>query len=283
MQLTHGSLFSGIGGFDLAADFLGIKNKFHCEWNPFGQKILKYYFPESESFSDITKSDFSKYANTIDILSGGFPCQPYSLNGKRKGKNDERHLWPAMLGTIRQVEPVFVVGENVFGLLNWSNGLVFEEVCVDLEIIGYEVIPVLLPACGVGAPHRRDRIFFIAYNERFRKKRIVEQNDSIDIDSDADGFGLSRRPSPGYIEKEGKVGKEFFERLRGGDFWEVFPTESVVRGRNDGVPEKLDGITLSKWQFESIKAFGNAIVPQVGIRLFDTIIKFLNNEQQQQL
>jgi DNA (cytosine-5)-methyltransferase 1 len=281
MQLTHGSLFSGIGGFDLAADFLGIENKFHCEWNPFGQKILKYYFPKSESFTDITTSDFSKYANTIDILSGGFPCQPYSLNGKRKGKNDERHLWPAMFRTIQQVEPVFVVGENVFGLVNWSNGLVFEEIIFEMESIGYEVLPVLLPACSVGAPHKRDRIFIIAYNERFRKKRNIEQNDSIDLDTNANGFGLSRRATPGNLEKEGKVGKEFFERLRGGDFWEGFPTESVVRSRNDGVPEKLDGISVSKWQHESIKGFGNAIVPQIGIRIFDTIINFLNYEQQQ--
>lgn len=281
MQLTHGSLFSGIGGFDLAADFLGIENKFHCEWNPFGQKILKYYFPKSESFTDITTSDFSKYANTIDILSGGFPCQPYSLNGKRKGKNDERHLWPAMFRTIQQVEPVFVVGENVFGLVNWSDGLVFEEIISEMENIGYEILPVLLPACSSGAPHKRDRIFLIAYNERFRQKRNIEQNDSIDIVTNSDGFGLSRRSQPGNLEKEGKVGKEFFEGLRGGDFWEGFPTESVVRGRNDGIPEKLDGISVSKWQYESIKGFGNAIVPQIGIRIFDTIINFLNYEQQQ--
>ena len=112
-KLRHGSLFSGIGGFDLAAEWMGWDNVFHCEWNEFGQKVLKHYWPQAESFSDITKTDFTKYYGKIDILTGGFPCQPYSSAGKRKGKEDERHLWPEMLRTIREVSPRFVVGENV--------------------------------------------------------------------------------------------------------------------------------------------------------------------------
>ena len=92
-KLTHGSLFSGIGGFDLAAEWMGWENKFHCEWNEFGQKVLHHYWPEAECFTDITKSDFKKYYGKIDILTGGFPCQPYSSAGKRKGKEDERHLF----------------------------------------------------------------------------------------------------------------------------------------------------------------------------------------------
>ena len=127
-KLTHGSLFSGIGGFDLAAEWMGWDNKFHCEWNEFGQKVLNHYWPNAESFTDITKTDFTKYYGKIDILTGGFPCQPYSSAGKRKGKEDERHLWPQMLRTIREVAPSFVVGENVRGLTNWNGGMVFEEV-----------------------------------------------------------------------------------------------------------------------------------------------------------
>lgn len=161
--MTHGSLFSGIGGFDLAAEWMGWTNLFHCEWNPFGQKVLKHYWPNAESFTDITKSDFTKYENAIDIISGGFPCQPYSTAGKRLGKEDERHLWPEMLRAIREVSPRYVVGENVRGLTNWNGGVVFDEVQADLEAEGYEVLPFLLPACGVGAPHRRDRIWFIAH------------------------------------------------------------------------------------------------------------------------
>jgi len=161
--MTHGSLFSGIGGFDLAAEWMGWENKFHCEWNPFGQKVLHHYWPQAEQFTDITKTDFKKYANKIDVLTGGFPCQPYSSAGKRLGKADDRHLWPHMLRAIKEIQPRWVVGENVLGLVNWSGGLVFHEVQTDLEAAGYEVFPYVLPACGVNAPHRRDRIWFVAY------------------------------------------------------------------------------------------------------------------------
>jgi len=118
--MKHGSLFSGIGGFDLAVEWMGWDNIFHCEWNPFSQKVLKHHFPNSKSYNDITKTDFTIHRGTIDILTGGFPCQPYSLAGKRKGKEDERHLWPEMLRAIREIQPSWVVGENVFGLINWG-------------------------------------------------------------------------------------------------------------------------------------------------------------------
>jgi DNA (cytosine-5)-methyltransferase 1 len=91
--MKHGSLFSGIGGFDLAAEWMGWKNVFHCEWMEFPRKVLDYYFPNADSHIDICKTDFKKYANKIDILTGGFPCQPFSMAGKRKGTDDERYLW----------------------------------------------------------------------------------------------------------------------------------------------------------------------------------------------
>lgn len=162
--MRHGSLFSGIGGFDLAAEWMGWDNVFHCEWNPFGQKVLKHYWPNSDSLNDITKTDFTKYANKIDILTGGFPCQPYSSAGKRLGKEDERHLWPEMLRAIREIKPKYVVGENVFGLLSWNGGVVFDEVHADLEAQGYEVQAVVIPAAAVNAPHGRDRVWFVAKN-----------------------------------------------------------------------------------------------------------------------
>lgn len=162
--MRHGSLFSGGGGFDLAAEWMGWDNIFHCEWMPFPREILKYYWPNSISYEDIRKTDFSVHRGKIDILTGGFPCQPYSTAGKRKGKEDERHLWPEMLRAIREIAPKWIVGENVRGLVNWSGGMVFDEVQADLESEGYKVIPVLLPACSVNAPHRRDRIWFIAYS-----------------------------------------------------------------------------------------------------------------------
>jgi len=149
--MRHGSLFSGIGGFDLAAESMGWTNVFHCEWMPFPRKVLSHYWPEATSYHDITTTDFSVHRGEIDILTGGFPCQPYSAAGKRKGKDDDRHLWPHMLRCIREVRPRWMVGENVFGLVTWNAGMVFEEVCADLESEGYSVQPFVLPAAAVNA------------------------------------------------------------------------------------------------------------------------------------
>ena len=121
--MKHGSLFSGIGGFDLAAEWMGWDNIFHCEWNPFGQKILKHHFPNSISYNDIKETDFTIHKGNIDIITGGFPCQPYSTAGKRKGKADERHLFPEMLRVIKEVQPTWVIGENVRGLVSWGGGI----------------------------------------------------------------------------------------------------------------------------------------------------------------
>lgn len=161
--MTHASLFTGIGGFDLAAEWMGWKNIFQCEIDEYCNKLLKQNFTHTIKHGNIKEADFTKYKGTIDILSGGFPCQPYSTAGKRLGTEDDRHLWPEMLRAIREIQPRWVVGENVRGLTNWNGGLVFDEVQSNLENEGYEVTPFLLPAASVNAPHRRDRIWFIAY------------------------------------------------------------------------------------------------------------------------
>jgi len=292
--MKHGSLFSGIGGFDLAAEWMGWENVFHCEWNPFGQKVLKHYWPKAESFNDITKSDFTKYANQIDILTGGFPCQPYSSAGQRKGKEDERHLWPHMLRAIQEISPRYIVGENVRGLLNWNGGMVFDEVCVDLENNGYQVAPVVIPACGVNAPHQRERIWFIASNTEFKSTRSNtrtnnEKKGNIRRQNTSDVFGTLC--SNGIVTDPGDArlqGREFNGTFNGGKqhsdeshdaiaqlhqipHWNEFPTQSPVCGRNDGIPRELVGITFSKWRTESIKALGNAIVPQVAFEIFKAI------------
>lgn len=163
MTMTHGSLFSGIGGFDLAAEWAGWKNLFNCEIDPFCQRILKYHFPNAEQYSDIKQTDFTIWRGRVDVLSGGFPCQPFSTAGKRKGTEDSRYLWPEMLRAIREISPRWIVGENVLGIVSWSGGLVFEQVCADLEAEGYEVQPYVLPAAGVGAPHQRQRVWFVAH------------------------------------------------------------------------------------------------------------------------
>jgi DNA (cytosine-5)-methyltransferase 1 len=333
--MTHGSLFSGIGGFDLAAEWMGWENLFHCEFNPFCQRILKYYWPNSKSYGDITKSTFTEFRGRIDILTGGFPCQPFSTAGKRKGTDDSRYLWPEMLRVIREVQPRYIVGENVRGLVSWDGGLVFDTVCSDLEAEGYEVLPVLLPAAGVNAPHLRQRIFFIAHSvnsghctkrgEISKEDRIQEINRQTMDSWEFDGTNLSSEIIAHANHKGGSSGLgqvqsengEISERDNDAEFsdssngiasdtdstnsqtrtqreilgksdrektnghcnvectnkWENFPTVSPICNGDDGLSDRLDSITFSKWRNESIKGGGNAIVPQVALEIFKVIDK----------
>ena len=150
--MTHGSLFSGIGGFDLAAEWSGWKNLFNCEWEEFPRKVLKHHFPNAQQYGDIKEFDATDYHGRIDILRGGFPCQPFSVAGIRKGTEDERHLWPEMLRIIGECQPRWIVGENVRGLVNWSDGLVLEACYSDLENLGYSVQSFIIPACATTLP-----------------------------------------------------------------------------------------------------------------------------------
>jgi DNA (cytosine-5)-methyltransferase 1 len=296
--MNHGSLFSGIGGFDLAAEWMGWDNIFHCEWMPFPRQVLKYHFPNSISYEDITKTDFTIHRGSIDILTGGFPCQPYSSAGKRLGKEDERHLWPHMLRAIQEIEPTYVVGENVRGLTNWNGGVVLEEVCADLESCGYEVQPVLLPASSVGAPHQRQRIWFVAANPnsiRQHKREFVNEINSSERRFNAlndinenDRQGITPNPNNERLQR-GEVKTDTRQTQRERELsgnttrqisprWENFPTQSPICSGDDGLPSELDGITFSKWRQESIKGYGNAIVPQVAYEIFKTI-EHLHNEK----
>lgn len=184
--MNHASLFSGIGGAEVAASMMGWQNLFHCEIQEFPRKVLQYWFPNSESYEDITKTDFHQWQGKVDVLTGGFPCQPFSLAGRRKGADDNRYLWPQMLRAIRQIHPTWVVGENVAGIKTMVESCqvtkmgrtddLFEEnyiyreesrftldkICADLEAEGYSVQPIVIPACSVGAPHRRDRVWIVA-------------------------------------------------------------------------------------------------------------------------
>ena len=262
-MLTHASLFSGIGGFDLAAQWAGWENLFHCEWNPFGQKVLKHHFPNSISYNDITKTDFTIHRGQVDILSGGFPCQPYSSAGKQLGKEDERHLWPEMLRTIREVKPRWVVGENVRGLVSWNDGLVFHEVQSDLEAEGYEVQSFLIPASSIGARHQRQRIWFIAYSkcsrlEYWSKARNLSKKENKAFEQRCEFTKI--------VEANGS---------RFDNIWEIdLQVEELVCRGNDGIPKELDNITFPKWRKESIKAYGNAIVPQVAFNIFKSINEY---------
>jgi DNA (cytosine-5)-methyltransferase 1 len=343
------SLFSGIGGFELPAEWMGWQPVLSCEINPFSRKVLEYYWPDAYHHDDIHTLNIDKIneelskrygANWADddlILTGGFPCQPYSTAGKRLGKADERHLFPEMLRIIREVRPRYIVGENVRGLVSWSGGLVFEEVCADLEAEGYEVQPFILPACAVNAPHRRERIWFIAYSNHTRTEQPVRDNGNgaqgdegrekqplvelgqsggivananertekspreggqaksngrknndepsgwgeqteqhfgrgnvLRLDSNPDNHGLQgsedKRVSSGSGEKRDKQPSRFIC-----SDWENFPTQPPICGGDDGLPSELVGVTFPKWRNESIKAYGNAIVPQVALEIFKAI------------
>ena len=290
--MIHASLFSGIGGFDLAAEWMGWENLFHCEWNPFGQQVLKHHFPNSISYNEITKTDFSIHRGQVDILTGGFPCQPYSSAGKRLGNEDERHLWPEMLRTIQEVQPRWVVGENVLGLTNWNGGLVFNEVQVDLEAKGFEVQAFILPACAKNAPHRRDRVWFVAYSNLYNDKRKVGSIDSKEKRiskeyrkeySPSREFSGTNIQDVTYTDKigfstkmgNGELGGELgFTKRDEQNMWNSFPTQPPICGGNDGLPTELDSISLSKYRKESLMAYGNAIVPQVAYEIFKAINQF---------
>ena len=169
---------------------LGWENLFHCEINPFGRKVLDYWYPNSKSYEDITRTDFTEWRGRVDVLTGGFPCQPFSYAGRRRGAEDDRYLWPSMYRAIDEIQPTWVVAENVAGILTMveqgevskvagsatlfdafddlrgryelRETFTLQRICTDLESHGYAVQPVLVPACAVGAPHRRDRVFIVA-------------------------------------------------------------------------------------------------------------------------
>lgn len=235
--MTHASLFSGIGGFDLAAEWMGWHNAFHCEINEFCTKILNYHFPDAEHYTDITRTDFSKWGGRIDVLSGGFPCQPFSLAGQRKGADDDRYLWPQMLRAIREIRPTWVVGENVAGILTMvqpgaevevggqaslfgedyrkrvlhQQEYVIETICRDLEREGYAVQPLLIPACAVGAPHRRDRIWFIAHrtNAGVEAMQFTGQNGIYAVGNSSHTDG-DRHKAREEGERAESCGREYF-------------------------------------------------------------------------
>jgi len=245
--MTHASVFSGIGGPEVAATMLGWENLFHCEINPFGRQVLDYWYPNSKSYEDITRTDFTEWRGRVDVLTGGFPCQPFSYAGRRRGAEDDRYLWPSMYRAIDEIQPTWVVAENVAGILTMveqgevskvagsaslfdtfddlrgryelRETFTLQRICTDLESHGYAVQPVLVPACAVGAPHRRDRVFIVA-------RRIASDTDN----------GADRRTAR---EDEGK-GRE--ERLQ--ERHEVRkpdePNQVRPEGAGNAIPDTSD-------------------------------------------
>ena len=297
MIYTHASLFSGIGGAELAASWFGWGNVFHCEIQEFQRKVLEYWFPNSISYEDIAKTDFTEWRGRIDVLTGGFPCQPFSVAGKRKGAEDNRYLWGEMLRAIRQIQPTWVVGENVNGILSMvqpynavkvgrtddlfeknymyrtEQQFTIDAICEDLECAGYSVQPFVIPACAVGAPHRRDRVWIVAHRTDARAESL-QQGGKDEISE----FGVvahtkGARSARELFGKQEQIQSDRQNcRIDKSDF-RCFPTQSPICNRDDGLPFRVADLTISfpKWRSKSVEALGNAWVPQVAYEIFKAI------------
>ncbi|HEY1025325.1 MAG TPA: DNA cytosine methyltransferase [Sphingobacteriaceae bacterium] len=229
--MTHGSLFSGIGGFDLAADWMGWNNKFHCELNPFGQKVLKHYWPNATSYDDITKTDFTIHRGTIDVLSGGDPCQRNS-NANRSGEKVAESLGGEYIRAVRQIMPRWVIRENPAAIRKDAPWPAW-RFAAELENLGYIVpTPFKLQACCAGGSIRRQRLFVLGY---FPK-------------SDSPGLERHERSEMAQPSKGGQNSNS-----TGPNWWDPAPR---ICTDTDGVSSKLDGITFPNWRNESIKGGG---------------------------
>ncbi|WP_073282522.1 DNA cytosine methyltransferase [Hymenobacter psychrotolerans] len=243
--LTHASLFTGLGAFDLAAEWLGWPTIFQVEQNSFCLNVLARHFPHAHRHPDIHTFDATPYAGTVDVLTGGFPCQSFSLAGK--GAMDLT-LWRQMLRCVVECSPAWVVAENVRGLLARSHGLVLEEICADLEAAGYSVFPpLLLPAAAADADHRRERLWLVAHA---RSQRQPQQH----------ATPVPEEPDAGPVLLHSLVPAQPQLRPR-------YASLSEVLREANGLPEQLDPTTRNA----ALHALGNSIHPVVAFNLLRSI------------
>ncbi len=323
-MITHYDLFAGIGGFSLALDEVfydeQIKHIF-CEWEQFPTAVLKKHWPDGEYWGDIAdlvantkgvgrgegiykpearRQARGRFKRDFTIVTGGFPCQPFSAAGRRRGTADDRYQWPNMLEVIRNTKPEWVIAENVRGLVTWNDGMVLETICSDLEAQGYEVQPFIIPAIAVDAPHRRDRVWIIGYAqhhgqhgtedrqshttrndrdtarqdevEQFARPSAPRDNDAVAIanatgSGQQPGVGLERQPIQEAAEQCGKNLPDWSRD------WQEVAAGTCNDTMDDGLPRNVGGLPYSraKWRKEGLKAYGNAIVPQVAIQIMSAI------------
>ena len=266
-------LFSGIGGFSLGLEWAGMSTVAFCERDPYCTTILNKHWPDTPVHSDVRNLDGKDYADSIDLVAGGFPCQPFSVAGNRRGSDDDRHLWPEMLRIIQEAKPRWVIGENVFGLINMA----LDDVQADLEREHYEVRKFVLPAVAVDAHHRRDRIFIIAYRDPaladsngkgLEVRQGIREKHAPQL-SPSERSGSERREDVAYTNgARGEVGVSGQESWQEGHAGEShhqgdqqlrrsprgeWPAEPRVGRVADGIPNRVD----------RIRGLGNAVVPQL--------------------
>lgn len=310
--MTHGSLFSGIGGFDLSAQWMGWTNVFQCEKDEWCRKVLGKNFPDVKRYSDIKEFNAKEYEGQIDVISGGFPCQPFSVAGKQLSKEDDRYLWPEMLRIIREIKPSFVVCENVPGIIK----LALDTVLSDLENEGYTTETFIIPACAKNAWHRRDRIWIIAYahgngemvqrrygdrdNKKRDSKEKVQEQEDIFVGTDSTDYeristnatsigreqsGASRERRTGFENNNSDNGSittnTNSERLEEcGQSGTV--SEEHITPRCDSwweteprMDRVVDGLPN---RVDRIRGLGNSIVPQIAYEIFKAINIIYNDD-----
>lgn len=240
--MKHIGLFEGIGGFSLAARWMGWETVAWCEYDQDCQQVLKKNFPKAIPHGDIVQTDFTIYRGQCDVLTGGFPCQPFSKAGNKSGKDHDSYLWHEMFRAIREIQPPFIVGENVANLEHMG----IEEMLSELEGEGYSTEVFNIPAISIGASHKRERLWIVAYHNELRLQDVQQR-------------GISEVSE--YRQNECLPIAELF-RLEGEQEWIYQPP---VCGVADGLPSELDKSRL--------KQLGNAIVPQIALQIFRVIAK----------
>lgn len=277
MNLTHVSLFSGIGGADIAAEWAGFTTVGQVEWADYPTRVLEKHWPNVPRWRDICEFGVEELRNgtglsTVDIISGGFPCQPFSKAGKRKGADDDRYLWPQMLRVISEIKPTWVIGENVAGIVSMA----LDQVQSDLESQGYSTQSFIIPAAGVNAPHRRERVFIVAHSNSIRhihgelKKQSTKKREQTFSELGASGDNVANASSkqgvPGnYRRKQREVSEQKQGEFGGSNSRELrqsnWTTEPELDRVVDGIPNRVD----------RLRCLGNAIVPQQIYPIFKAI------------
>jgi DNA (cytosine-5)-methyltransferase 1 len=276
MILTHLSLFSGIGGLDLAAEWAGFVTAGQCEAADYPTRILEKHWPGVPRWRDIRTLDKESFyghtgLQTVDVISGGFPCQPFSCVGKRRGSKDDRFLWPEMLRVIKAIRPAWVVGENVAGFIDMA----LDTALSDLEAQGYQARAFVIPACGVDAPHERQRVFIVACADgvpaqlqRARQARLITGGADV---ADANYRSWLKRRDGQFQSVAEADGRRLADGRRTapdvpGQWWKAEPGVGRVA---DGVSHRVD----------RLRCLGNAVVPQQAYPVFKAIHTITTSRQ----